>query len=157
MLLSQARNANYRERFENRLRDVLGPIAIPAIAGVSLTMLLFGILLGATISSTTVMARDRVSDDRPSRPLYKPVRTTNVTMIRLASSDAQTGDEPLMIETHVGDTGRVLDYKIISGPETPQVEKWIREQFSLAEFTPATAFGRPVDSKIILSFVLVKS
>ena len=62
-----------------------------------------------------------------------------------------------MIETHVGDTGRVLDYKIISGPETPEVEKWIREQFSLAEFMPATSLLPPVDSKIILSFVLVKS
>jgi hypothetical protein len=104
-----------------------------------------------------VLAHDRMSDDRVPAGLYNPVRTTNLTMIRLASSDAQTGDEPLMIETHVGDTGKVIDYTIISGPDTPQVKRWIREQFSLAQFTPATAFGRPIDSKIILSFVLVKS
>jgi hypothetical protein len=35
------------------------------------------------------------------------------------------------------------------------VNGWIREMMSLAQFTPATAFGKPVESKIILSFVAV--
>jgi len=154
--LSQARNKNVFERLENRISNVLKPIAIPAVAGVSLTMLFFGVLFGAMISNTTVMAHDRFGGDRVSG-LYKPVRTTNLTMLRFAGSDTNGLDEPLMIETYVGETGRVLDYKIISGPETPQVNRWIREQLTLATFTPATAFGRPVDSKIILSFVAVKS
>jgi hypothetical protein len=156
--LSQERHSNYMERLENRISDVLKPIAIPAIAGVSLTMLFFGVLLGAMISNTTVMAHDRVStSDARVRGLYQPVRTSNLTMIRFAGSDDLKFDEPLMIETHVGDTGRVLDYVIISGQETPEVRRFVREQLSLAMFTPATAFGRPVDSKIILSFVAVKS
>jgi hypothetical protein len=156
--LSQERHSNYAERLENRISDILKPIAIPAIAGVSLTMLFFGVLLGAMISNTTVMAHDRVSTSTLHDPgLYKPVRTTNLTMIRFAGSDDLKFDEPLMIETHVDDTGRVLEYRIISGQETPEVQRFVREQLSLAMFTPATAFGRPVDSKIILSFVAVKS
>lgn len=156
--LSQERHTNYVERLENRISDVLKPIAIPAIAGVSLTMLFFGILLGAMISNTTVMAHDRISAADTRGPgLYKPVRTSNLTMIRFAGSDDLKFTEPLMIETHVGDTGRVLEYRIISGQETPEVQRFVREQLSLAQFTPATAFGRPVDSKIILSFVAVKS
>jgi hypothetical protein len=157
--LSQERHRNYLATLENRLSNILRPIAFPAIAGVSLTMLLFGVLLGAMISNTTVMAHPRVetvSDDR-APGLYKPVRTSNLTMIQFAGSDTNKLAEPLMIETHVGDTGRVLDYKIISGEETPEVEQFVREQLSLATFTPATAFGRPVESKIILSFVAVKS
>jgi len=159
--LSQERHSNYIEKLENRISDVLKPIALPAIAGVSLTMLFFGVLLGAMISNTTVMAHDRVS--AVSAPvervpgLFQPVRTTNLTMIRFAGSDDLKFDEPLMIETHVGDTGRVLEYRIISGLETPEVHRFVREQLSLATFTPATAFGRPVDSKIILSFVAVRS
>jgi len=157
--LSQERHRNYLARLENRLSNILKPIAIPAIAGVSLTMLFFGVLLGAMISNTTVMARDRVSmvneDHAPG--LYKPVRTTNLTMIRFAGSDTDKLHEMVMIETHVGETGRVLDYRIISGEETPEVERFVREQLSLATFTPATAFGKPVESKIILSFVAVKS
>src|SRR5215467_157979 len=157
--LSQERHSNYVERLENRISDVLKPIALPAIAGVSLTMLFFGVLLGAMISNTTVMAHDRVSPaESHVSGLYKPVRTSNLTMIRFAGSDDLKFDEPLMIETHVGDTGRVLEYKIISGQEnSPEVQRFVREQLSLAMFTPATAFGRPVDSKIILSFVAVKS
>lgn len=157
--LSQERHSNYAERLENRISDILKPIAIPAIAGVSLTMLFFGVLLGAMISNTTVMTHDPVSTpDVPVSGLYyRPVRTTNLTMIRFAGSDDLKFEEPLMIETHVGDTGRVLEYRIISGQETPEVKRFVREQLSLAMFTPATAFGRPVDSKIILSFVAVKS
>jgi len=156
--LSQERHSNYIERLENKVSDFLKPIAIPAIAGVSLTMLFFGVLLGTMISNTTVMAHERVNtpDGRDSS-LYWPVRTSNLTMIRFAGSDDLKFDEPLMIETHVDDTGRVLEYRIISGQETPEVLRFVREQLSLAMFTPATAFGRPVDSKIILSFVAVKS
>jgi hypothetical protein len=156
--LSQERHRNYLERFENRVSNTLRPLALPALAGVSLTMLFFGVLLGAMISNTTVMAHDRVTAvNERATALYKPVRTSNLTMIQFAGSDTDKFEEPLMIETHVGDTGRVLDYKIISGPETPEVLHFVREQLSMATFTPATAFGRPVDSKIILSFVAVKS
>ena len=158
--LSQERHRNYLEKLENRVSDILKPIAIPAIAGVSLTMLFFGVLLGAMISNTTVLAHDHVSStSSPEREtgLYQPVRTTNLTMIRFADSDTHKFEEPLMIETHVGDTGRVLDYTIISGSDSPETVRFIREQLSMATFTPATAFGRPVDSKIILSFVAVKS
>jgi hypothetical protein len=157
--LSQERHKNYLARLENRLANVLKPIAIPAIAGVSLTMLFFGVLLGAMISNTTVMARDRVStvNEDHTTGLYKPVRTTNLTMIRFAGSDTNMLAEPVMIETHVGETGRVLGYKIISGEDTPEVEQFVREQILLATFTPATAFGKPVESMIILSFVAVKS
>src|SRR5262249_40733712 len=58
--LSQERHRNYLERFENRVSNTLKPLALPAIAGVSLTMVFFGVLLGAMISNTTVMAHDRV-------------------------------------------------------------------------------------------------
>ena len=130
--LSQERHTNYVERLENRISDVLRPIAIPAIAGVSLTMLFFGVLLGAMISNTTVMAHDRVSTAGDHTiGLYKPVRTSNLTMIRFAGSDDLKFDEPLMIETHVDDTGRVLEYSIISGQDSPEVQRFVREQLSL--------------------------
>ena len=157
--LSQERHKNYLERLENRLSNVLRPLALPAIGGVSLTMLFFGIVLGAMLSNTTVMAHDRISahEERALVALFKPVRTTSLTMMRFATSDPQDLDEPLMIETHVGDTGKVLDYVVINGTETPEITRWIREQLTLAEFKPATAFGKPIDSKIILSFVAVRS
>lgn len=154
--LSQARNKNFLVRFENRLNYLLKPVVVPALFGVSLTMLFFGILLGSLASDSTVLAQDRLADE-PVFGLYKPVHTTDPTMLRFVSSDQQDLDEPLTIETHVGDEGRVIDYEVLSGPQSPEVNGWIREMMSLAQFTPATAFGRPVESKIILSFVAVRN
>jgi hypothetical protein len=159
--LSQERYKNVFAQLETRLSNALKPIALPAIFGVSLTMLFFGILLGGLISNTTVMAHERVASDRivSDRIVasYKFARTTDPTMISFAGSESKNWDEPLMIETHVGDDGRVIDYEILSGKRTPEVVRWIREMLYFAQFRPATAFGRPVDSKIILSFVAVRS
>ena len=154
--LSHERNKNVFVRIQTRLNNVLKPIAIPAIFGVSITVVFFGILLGCLSSNSTVMAQDRVPDE-PVFTLYTPVRTTDPTMVRFASSDTQNWDEPLMIETDIGNDGRVFDYRIISGPNSEEVNQWIREVLSLAQFTPATSFGTPIESKIILSFVVVRS
>jgi hypothetical protein len=157
--LSQERNKNFLVRFENRLHYLLKPVVVPALFGVSLTMLFFGILLGSLASDSTVLAQDRVAEE-PVFGLYTPVHTTDPTMLSFASSDQQDLqdlDEPLTIETHVGDEGRVIDYEVLSGPPSPEVDGWIREMLSLAQFEPATAFGRPVESKIILSFVAVRN
>jgi hypothetical protein len=154
--LSRARNKSVFAQLELRLNNILKPIALPAIFGVSVTMLFFGVLLGSLASNNTVMAQDHIAET-PVFGLYKPVRTTDPTMIRFAASDNQSWDEPLTIETHVGDDGRVIDYRILFGPQNAAVDRWIRETLSLAQFTPATTFGRPVESKIILSFVAVRS
>jgi hypothetical protein len=153
--LSQERNKNVFVRLENRLAYLLKPVVVPAFFGVSLTMLFFAVLLGSFASNSTVLAQDRV--DEPAFGLYQRVHTTDPTMLRFTSCDEQDLDEPLTIETEVGDEGRVIDYEILSGPQNPEVNGWIREMMSLAQFTPATAFGRPVESKIILSFVAVRN
>jgi hypothetical protein len=154
--LSQERNKNFLVRFENRLGYVLKPFLVPAFFGVSLTVLFFATLLGSFASDSTVLAQDRPVD-KPVFGLYQPVRTTDPTMLRFASCDDQDLDEPLTIETKVGDEGRVIDYEVLSGPQSPEVNGWIREMMSLAQFMPATAFGRPIESKIILSFVAVRN
>jgi hypothetical protein len=154
--LSQERNKNLLARLENRLSYVLRPVVVPALFGVSITMLFFGVLLGSLASGSTVLAQDRLADE-PVFGLYRPVQTTDRTMQSFASSGKQNLDETLTIETHIGEEGRVMDYEVLSGPQSPEVNGWIRETLSLAQFTPATAFGRPVESKIILSFVAVRN
>ena len=154
--LSHERNRNFFVRLENRMNYVLKPIVFPALLGVSLTIMFFGVLLGSLASSSTATAENRIAE-QPVFALYKPVRTTDPTMARFVASDKKDLDEPLTIETHVGDAGRVIDYKVIGGSGTPETDSWVREILSLAQFTPATAFGKPVESKIILSFVAVRN
>jgi hypothetical protein len=154
--LSHVRHRNYFEQLENRITNALKEIAIPAVSGVALTMLFFGILFGSLGANTTVLAHDRVTSDTLIAT-YKPVRTTAPTMAHFAGSDKRYWEEALMIDTHVDEDGRVIDYVILSGPDNPEVDRWVSELLYFAQFTPATAFGRPVDSRIILSFVAVRS
>jgi hypothetical protein len=158
--LSRARNDNFLVRFENRLNNVLKPLVVPVLLGVSVTMLLFGVLLGSLASNSTVLAQNRF-EEPPVYRLFQPVRTENPDRssqgiwIRIASNDKQDFD--LTIETHVGYEGRVIDYQILSGPKDPKVDSWIRQVLSLAQFTPATAFGKPVESRMIMSFIAVRN
>jgi len=157
--LSHARNNNFLVRFENRISNLLRPMVVPVLLGTSLTMLLFGTLLGSIASRSTVLAQDRI-EEPPLYPLFQPVRTENpnwVNWIRSGSKEKQELDEPLTIETYVGDGGRVMDYRILKGPQTPEVDSWVRQVLSLAEFTPARAFGKPIESRMILSFVAVRN
>jgi len=156
VLLSHARNKNFLVRFENRLNNVFRPMIFPALLGTALTMLLFGVLLGSMNSESTVLAQDHF-EEQPVYRLFQPVRTDNPNWIRFASNEKNELDEPLTIETYVGHEGRVLDYQVLSGPQNPEVTGWIRQMLSLAQFTPATAFGKPVESTIILSFVAVRN
>jgi hypothetical protein len=113
------------------------------------------VLLGSLASSSTVLAQDRLTEE-PVFALYKPVHTTDPNWIHFAN-EKHHWDEPLTIETQIGDEGRVIDYQVLSGPENPEVTSWIRQVVSLMKFTPATAFGKPVESKVILSFVAVRN
>jgi hypothetical protein len=153
--LSHARNNNFLVRLENRLNNFLRPMIVPALLGAALTMLLFGFLLGSLTSQSTVLAQDHF-EEQPVYRLFQPVRTENANWIRFASNDKNL-EEPLTIETYVGHEGRVLDYQVLSGPQNPEVNGWIRQVLSLAQFTPATAFGKPIESRIILSFVAVRN
>jgi len=154
--LSRARHRSYLDRFESCVNNVLKPVAIPAVLGASVTTLLFAVLLAGLVSTPSVMAQN-IEDDVPVPGLHEPVRPTDPTIVRFAQDHGKSLGEPVMILLHISNYGRVVDYQIIDGPRNPKVEGWIKEMLSLAGFTPATVFGRPVDSTIILSFVAVKS
>jgi hypothetical protein len=160
--LSQARNKNLLVRLENRLNYLFKPMVVPVVLGVSLTMLFFGVLLGSLASNSTVLAQDRLYEE-PVFGLYKPVHTTDPNWVRFAENDKKDVEEPLTIETYVGNEGRVLDYQVLcpssshSRCSVSDVPASIRQVLSLAHFDPATRFGKPVESRIILSFVWVRN
>jgi hypothetical protein len=166
--LSQERNKNVLVRLENHLNYLLRPMVVPAVLGVSLTMLFFGILLGSLASNTTVLAQDRLSEEPVLGLFYerdnKPVRTTDPNWVRFAESEKKDLDEPVTIETYVGNEGRVVGYQVLcpltnahSHCSVSDVPASIRQVLSLARFDPATRFGKPVESRIILSFISVRN
>jgi hypothetical protein len=69
----------------------------------------------------------------------------------VANSDA------LVVEAYVGADGRVQDYRILSSPDQPQaVLSQLKNMLIFTTFQPATTFGQPTASRVILSFSKVQ-
>jgi hypothetical protein len=89
---------------------------------------------------------------------YEPPRGTDSTIQRFSSTMSPELDQTLSVQTDVSQTGRVVDYNVISGTRSPGVDQWLQEVLLLAQFRPATSrgWGTPVPSRVILSFVNVR-
>jgi hypothetical protein len=61
-------------------------------------------------------------------------------------------DTTIVVDAAINARGQVYDYKFLSGPENPEVQKQVAEQLMLSVFTPASVFGSPVRGHIILTF-----
>jgi len=139
------------ERVFAKVEDFLRPIAIPAFSGVALTAVFFMILLSTLFTGTNLSASDRdiplgLFTEPRARSLYMSqfVQLGNLVSLR----------EPITVETYVGTDGRIIDYKILSGPRDRATVRSLNEFFFFeVSFDPATSFGRPTHGKIVLSLV----
>jgi hypothetical protein len=148
--LSHVRSRGVYARLQTRLNNVLKPLAVPAVTGVTATLFFFAILGAGLMSNTLSYAEP---SGGPTIATYQPVQATG----RLGVSASPDLEEILSIDTHVSGMGRPYDYRIISGKRSADVDRWVQEMLLLAQFRPATSFGVPVQSRIILSFVNVRA
>ncbi len=61
-------------------------------------------------------------------------------------------DAAIIVEAFVNDQGRVYDYNIVSGPEDASVRSQVVDQLMLSVFQPASVFGAPVRSRVVMTF-----
>jgi hypothetical protein len=61
-------------------------------------------------------------------------------------------DSFIVVEAYVSAEGRVYDYNIVSGPVDPAVRTQIVHQLLTSVFEPASVFGAPVRSRVVLTF-----
>jgi hypothetical protein len=148
--LSRERADNSRDVWKARLDNVLKPFAVPALTGIALTLVGFAVLFSGLASPRAVAAAGFAD------PMYEPLRTTDPTIRRLGYNVSPELDQPLSIGTKVSKLGQVYEYTIIGGTRSAGVDKWIQETLLLAQFKPATSWGSPVPSHMILSFVNVR-
>lgn len=149
--LSHERRNNTRERLQTRLNNLLRPVAMPAVMGITLTILGFAVLFGSLTSPRSVIAEDGKSN--PLIGVYQPPKTTDPTLRHLG---ATVSTETLSVQTEVNNHGRIDDYSIIAGTRSPDVDRWLQELVLLSQFRPATFWGMPVRSRVIFSFVTVR-
>ncbi len=132
-----------RVRWENAFNATM----VPATAGVVTTLIIFGLLISFLYPSQM-----RASNDVPTM-LYTPaqLRFTPFELSGVASADS------LIVEAYVGPDGRVQDYRILSAPENEAaILPQLKNMLIFTTFQPATAFGQPTASRVILSFSKVQ-
>jgi putative zinc finger protein len=145
--LANARRSRWdslRVRWDNAFNAVM----VPATAGLVTTMIIFGLLI-----SLIYPGQVRASNDVPTM-LYTPAELKSIpSEWSLGASNADS----LVVEAYVGPDGRVLDYRILSGAEDAQaILPELKNMLIFTTFHPATAFGQPTASRVVLSFSKVQ-
>jgi anti-sigma factor RsiW len=152
--LSRERRPNDRNRWQARMDNNFRPFAVPAVMGVALSLMGFVILFGSLFAPREVQASNDLGG--PLVATYEPPRTTTPTLKRFSRTMSPELEQAISIQTEVNDKGLVVDYSIIGGTRSAGVDRWLQEMLLLAQFRPATSWGNPVPSRVILSFVNVR-
>ena len=133
-----------RVRWENAFNATM----VPATAGVVTTLIVFGLLI-SFLYPTQVRA---ASNDVPTM-LYTPAELQFTPFELSGVANA----ESLIVEAYVGPDGRVQDYRILSAPEDASaLLPQLKNMLIFTTFHPATAFGQPTASRVVLSFSKVQ-
>lgn len=156
-------------RLHVRWQNTMAPFLLRASAGIASAVLLLGtaaVLVGAFATPPPVEARDAPASAATSpRFLYSMIASSTpgaydaqVAGSREVSTHstvrAETVDDasPLVVEAYVNRAGRVYDYRIISGPNTPASRAHIENLLLFSVFEPARVFGEPVRGVAVLYF-----
>jgi hypothetical protein len=145
--LANSRRSRW-ERLTVRWENAFNAVMVPATAGTLTTLLVFGVLM-----SVLWPAQVRASNDVPTM-LYTPAELKS-SPFELTMGAANT--DSLVVEAYVGADGRVLDYRILSAPEdAAPILPQLKNMLIFTTFNPATAFGQPTSSHVILTFSKVQ-
>src|SRR5215471_8200690 len=127
------------------MRNALASFMFPGIAGVATASVFFVALSGYFVPAQT--GRDVVRADVPTI-LYTPPHLKS-----LAYTDSQLNlDSSILMEMDVDASGRVQNYRIISGRDDAQVREQLNRALLFTAFAPARSFGVPVPGKAVISF-----
>ena len=148
--ISQEAAADRRPYFADmriRLQNALDAVLVPAAVGAMAAVLVFGLLLGffALPSSLQASGTDvPIMFYTPPRLQYSALPGMGVGSINADS---------LVVEAYVDSTGRVEDYRILSGPkDSDKILPELNRTLILTTFRPATQFGRPTSGRAVLTF-----
>lgn len=137
--LSHERSRGWRHVLQGymvRLENGANAFMLPATAGILTAIIFFGALTGffvpAQVSADDLIA-PRVQGTWPF------------------AADLNV-DEPVVIQAFVDASGRVENYKIISGPDNEEVRSQLNRALLFTSFSPAYALGQPVPGTAIICF-----
>ncbi|HSB75026.1 MAG TPA: anti-sigma factor [Terriglobales bacterium] len=130
-----------------RLQNALDAIIVPAAVGAAAAVLVFGLLLGFFALPSQLQAS---SEDVPLG-FYTPPRLQSSGPAGMGVGSLST--DSLVVEAYVDATGRVEDFRILSGPkDSDKILPELNRTLILTTFRPATQFGRPTPGRAVLTF-----
>ncbi|HTV06659.1 MAG TPA: zf-HC2 domain-containing protein [Acidobacteriaceae bacterium] len=170
--LSQEKTRTARQsiaRWHVRWQNSVAPFLLRASAGFASAVVLLGtaaMLVGAFASPQPVEARAASPDQATSpRFLYSMVSATTPVSAEMRPASLHTSGmsgaeearavqnaNSVVVEAYVNRNGRVYDYRIISGPDTPASRAQVENLLLFSVFEPARVFGEPVRGVAVLSF-----
>jgi hypothetical protein len=149
--VSQERARRNQSPFQNwnlAWQNTVGPFLLQAAAGFASAVLLLG---------TVVVLVGLVAHPQSAHAGDEPLG--NATAPRLLYSLNGTGDNdiaslpgPVVVEAYVNGSGRVYDFRIVSGPSDPITRAQVENLLLESVFEPARFFGQPVRGLAVVSF-----
>ncbi len=129
--------------------NAAAPFLMRASAGLASSIVLLGTvaMLIGTMATPNQVAVGDATIDTSSAPHF---------LYSVAGDDVDSSIKvPIVVEASVNQNGRVYDYKVVSGPVTPDVQAQLNNVLLNSVFSPARVFGHPVDSRAVLSFTRI--
>jgi len=134
--LSRALHANPLENLWLHFENAFRPLLLPASGAVLAGLLCLGLTLDWLIVPPPPAPDASVTP--PAVEALEPV-------------DFNTGKDGLCLVGHVNADGRVVDYQVVSGKESPELKPHLDHLMYFSVFRPATRLGKPTDGQVILS------
>ena len=130
------------------VNNLMRPLAIPAVGGLASAVVLFSMLVPTF--------------NKPVAGGITDVPTPFYTAAAVKSSMAPFGflQDELFIELTIDGNGRMVEYSIPDGQpivENPELIRAVENNLLFTEFTPATAFGRPMYGGKIRVYMRISS
>lgn len=127
------------------IQNVIRAFMVPATTGLVATVLVFGVLIGLLTSPPPVHAN---ASDVPLMFSTDP----ELQPSSFGLSMGVASEDSLVIQAYIDANGRVQDYRIIAGSQSPKDIHELRNMLILTTFRPATWMGMPRPGTAILSF-----
>jgi hypothetical protein len=159
MAFARAREAsdprNWFKRFRDRAElwraNFLGPITIPALGGLFAALLVFAVVTPVYSRVAHLDSMNGVSDALPIA-LLEPARVDSISGFPVSGLDG-SGPGVIMVQVTVGVAGDVVDYRIIAGPDDPDIRRQLNQTLIFSHFHPARTFGRPIyGGQVLITF-----
>lgn len=147
--LSRERSRTWRSILQSyvvRLEDAVNAFMFPATAGILTAVIFFSALTGFFVTG-------QADADDIVPGIYLPARLQPPQTAMSSAADAELNLEaPVVVRVYVDAGGRVQNYDIISGPNTPEVRSQLNRALLFTSFSPAYSFGVPVSGTAVICF-----